>query len=257
MFRSAHTPIFPTLALTGALALAGVIAPAEQALAGLAAPNWSQASHVSDVVTNNGDGTWTYNYTVHNDSTSDSTFYGGVDSVPPEPVIVDWELPYFNDAGITNIISPSRWSYAIETIGQPNPTTGWEGVAAWQNPSDPFYTPNSPFNLVTQVLHWYSNCWVNPNLTGCDTQLRDAILPGGSLSGFGFTASFDKTNSPYQASWAEQPIQTGDPDFPGGVPNSPSLRQTSVPEPGVLALLGAGVVGLAALRRRRTGGGMA
>ncbi len=245
------SPMRRSAALAAILAL-GLVS-AQPATAGTAG-GWTRSSTVTDSVVDNADGTWTYNYTVNNTSKSD----GGPDR---EPFIVDWELPWFGDAGITNIMSPSGWNYSIETIGVANSSTGWEGVAAWQTPGDPFYAgAGSPFTTVTEVLHWYSNCWVDGResariasaaaIVSCESPLQDAIMPEGSLSGFSFLADFDAVAAPYQASWAFQPVRTGDPAFPlGGIPNSP--RVSLVPEPGALGLLGAGLLTLLLGRRRR------
>lgn len=194
----------------------------------------AQDSHVTDIVVNNSDGTFTYRYRVHNDSPS-----GG-------DVIVDWELPWFGDAGITAITSAVRWDVAIETIGVPNPDSGWAGVAAWRDPSDPMFQGfGSPFTTVTQVVHWFC---VDP------TQECDQIVPGDSLGGFGFRANFDRTDAPYQVSWLSELVRTGDPSFPlGGIPNSPAVGGTQqVPEPGTLVLLASGLAGLGVLRRLRS-----
>lgn len=94
-------------------------------------------------------------------------------------------------------MSPSGWNYSIETIGVANSSTGWEGVASWQTSGDPFFAgAGSPFTTVTEVLHWYSNCWVDAResariassaaIVSCECSLQDAIMPGGSLSGFSF-----------------------------------------------------------------------
>lgn len=249
----------PALALSGALLLtSGAV------LAGASEPPWSQASHVTDTVDDNNDDTWTYGYTVFNDAFVDfaNGAYGG------EPLIVDWELPYFADAGITDIVSPNDlWDYAIETIGEANPLTGWDGVAAWQNPSDPFYEgADSPYTTATQVLHWYNVCWAQPTPSvalfavdsgpSCEGFLDGAIFPDNSLAGFGFTAGYSPIGAPYQASWAFRPIQTGDPAFPlGGIPASPLAVGTqsnpTIPEPAALALFGLGLAGLGLSRRRR------
>jgi len=241
------TPLAAAVLVLGALA-------AQPSFAGVSG-GWTRSSTVGDSVTNNNDGTWTYSYQVNNTSQAN----GGPDR---EPYIVDWELPWFGDAGITNIVSPSNWTYSIETIGTPNAATGWEGVAAWQDPADPFYAgASSPFTTVTQVLHWYTTCWSGQQpvsalttlaVAVCEFGLQDAIFPGGSLTGFGFDATFAPTGAPYQASWAFLPVRTGDPAFPlGGIPNSPSITPQGTPEPGVLALLGAGLLVAMAGRRRR------
>lgn len=228
-----------------------------QANAAVAAPIFPLTSHVSDDVTANGSGSWTYDFTVHNDTTPD--FYGGGD------LIVDWELPYFADMGITNIQSPTGWSHNIETIGTANPFTGWGGVADWQTDGDPWKTffdgfygseAANPFNSGTQVLHWY----ITPQLDPCSGEICPPVLaddvfisPQGSLSGFGFDAGFAEGQAPYQASWDLNRIQTGDPAFPEGaiisLPNSPSINP--VPLPGALVFFLSGLAGVIGLGKKR------
>ncbi len=230
--------LFSAAALAGAMLAAGIVSEAQ---ASIALPNCdfgTRCSHVTDNVVDNGNGTWTYNFTVYNDSVS----YAGV-----EPRIRDWELPYFGDAGITNITSITSsgyggWAWTIETVGFANPSTGWDGLAAWQDPSDPWYQgASSPFTSVQKVLHWYTN------------DFPVTIAAQSSLGGFGFTADFAPTAAPYQASWVDFPVRTGDPAFPfGAIPNSPAAGGASVPEPATTLLIGLGVALLAGgtLRRR-------
>lgn len=232
-----------------------LICAAVLTLAGAAHADWTRSSWVADTVVDNGNGTWTYAYTLQNTST------GAIENdVDDTPWIVDWELPWFGDMGITDITSPWGWSYAIETIGTPNAFTGWAGVAAWQDPADPWYAgPTSPYTTGTQVLHWYSQCFTGfidggDGGIGCEWNLQNGIAPEQELNGFGFTANYAPTAAPYQASWATTPVMTGDPAFPAaGVPASPSVTGQStgqVPEPGMLALLGlAGLAGI--LTRKR------
>ena len=210
---------------------------------------WTRSSTVDSQVTNNNNGTWTYNYVLNNTSLNN----GGPDA---QPLAIDWELPWFGDAGIdvSSILSPNGWAVNIETIGVANSSTGWEGIASWQDPSDAFYAgPASPFTTVTQVLHWYTrfdNCGGECGGVGGGL----GVFPGGSLAGFSFIASFAQTDAPYQASWAFLPVRSGDPAFPlGGIPNSPLVGVSAVPEPETYAMMlaGLGLVGFAASRRRK------
>ncbi len=210
-----------------------------------------QKSAVTDSVTNNLDGTHTYQFRVCNLSADVGP---SPDNIPGR-VIVDWELPFFgtdlytdNEAGITDIFMPEGWDYALEEIGVTNSATGWEGEAEWQTPGDPFYDP--AFANHTHVLHFYTNCFEG-ELWGCDAPIFPGEDSGGDPDFFGFVAGYGPTSAPYQASWMDAPVATGDPQFPSaGFPNSPSLN---VPEPASLALLATGglLLGGAAQKRKR------
>jgi len=228
-----------------------------------------------------GGGAWQYRYRVCNTSFD---FYGEFGSI-----MIDWELPYFDDAGIRNVVTPEGWNWSIEQVGVANPVTGWgmtdndndgdvdddDAIPLWTVDGDPWKeifdtaygsAAANPFNAVEQVLHFYFDGRLEaastdePNGQVEPTFFCDFIFPGEECEGFGFDADFGPGDAPYQASWLDEPVQTGDPAFPlndqtgGGIPNSPSIqRQTNdVPEPGTLALaaLAAPAAGLAVRRRR-------
>ncbi len=235
-----------SLFLAGAISL-GVFAEQVQAIVTGPIGFGSLDSHVTDDVVDNGGGNWTYNFTVYNDTVPNI-------ELEVSNSIVDWELPYFDDMGITNIQSPAGWDYAIETIGQPNQATGWQGVADWQMPGDPwkiffdgFYGSEAanPFNSHNKVLHWYC---IGIYVDDCS-----AIFPGESQSGFSFDAGFAEGQAPYQASWDNLQVQTGDPAFPDGaivsLPNSPSINP--VPLPGAWMLLITGFAGMTVVRKKK------
>ena len=253
------------LAVTAALGLGVMVSAPVEA---------GTLSHVDDNVTGSGS-TWTYAFDVFND---DVGFRGeevlalstdGGSGGDGQHVIIDWELPYFDDMGIDNVTSPDGWSWAIETIGVANDATGWGGVAAWNHPKDPWYQAldgaNNPIFTATQVLHWYCGNPVSEGgeggtpWVGCSTGEGDGasfgsgISPGDSLGGFGFTAAYGPTNAPYQTSWMTVPVNTGDPYAPAGatVASPKAMGTVSVPEPGSIALMSLGLMGLAGAGYRR------
>jgi hypothetical protein len=233
-------------ALAGVFSLAALCAPQAQA-------EWIQLDHVTGEVTQVG-GSYQYAFGVYNDSYWNGN---GDEDWSAAPFIIDFELPYYADMGITNITSPWGWDYEIAKIGVANPDTGWTGVAAWM--TDPDWS-NSPFAGVTEVIHWYGYCvWGGEWCTG-----MSAITPGNYLapgeivdggSPFGFTASYGATDAPYQTSWLYAPLNVGDPPMPM-MPASPcALGQcgggsSNVPEPGSLALASAALLAAVGIRRR-------
>ena len=246
-------PKFSTIAFYGALAVAGYSGTAFAVpMVPDDCPGQSgfQTSQVLDAVDPLGNDRFDYGFRVCNTSLEGE--FGG-------PLLRDWELPWFgsgsgkditqNDSDIQNIATPEDWDWSIEQIGSENVATGYDGSANWQVPGDPmkiifdnFFggAANNPYNDVTHVLHFWTECFEGG---GC-------IDP----DDFGFEAGFDSTNAPYQASWEDLPPQTGDPAFPLGVqPTNPAIQQAlnNIPEPGTLAMLAAGLGAMGLARRRR------
>jgi hypothetical protein len=224
----------------------------------------TRVSHVESNTLNNGNGTYTYNFTVFNDShLFQPVGCGGASSVAFAPNgsvaavsaaatvsdpsdcllhrITEWSMPYFGDSGITNIFSPNaRWFSSIDTIGIANAATRYDGgTPTWLNPADPFYFgAASPFSAVTQILRWYTFDTCGDGCTGF-------INPQLSQTGFGFTSIYGAVAAPYDAGWIDERRRSGDPDFPGaGLPGSPlALGATNqVPAPAAWLLLALGLV---------------
>ena len=220
-------------------------------------------------------GNWIYRYRVCN--TTDPYYAGSGNNV-----IVDWELPWFDDSGIIDIVTPIGWNWSIETVGVQNFGTGWgtedtngdgfvdadDAVPGWSLDGDPWKdifdtayggAANNPFTNVEKVLHFYTEAFPQAEALAAveePVEVCGLIFEGENCAGFGFSSPYDAGDAPYQASWLFLPVRTGDPLFPlgqtgGGIPNSPSIRQGTIPEPATSALIGAGLLSVTAMRRRR------
>ena len=126
-------------------------------------------------------------------------------------------VPYFTDAGITSIDSPTGWTYTIADVD-----TFGLGFGA-------------------KTLQWKLADLISSTGT---------IFPGGYLSGFGYTANYGPVKGPFLVSDGMLNSVIGDPAIPGS-PNALAaglqpLGVTAVPEPSggafLYSLLVAGVI---------------
>lgn len=251
-----------TAALVGALVPLAMAGTASDALAGINAPQ--RSSFVEGQVTPEA-GQFRYSFEVFN--TTDF-LYGEVDG---NSLIVNWELPLFslNGIDVNSITSPENWTYEVIDIqgnvvlnssggsgGQSNIYNNDNGpygeyVWDWTAANDPVFQDDNnvygdnpdQFEEPPLILHWFTENFEGP---------ADPIFEGDSREGFSFLAEDSATNAPYQASWFFEDPTIGDPPTPQGAAiGVPNNAATSVSEPGMFALFGAGLLGLIGLRRRR------
>ncbi|HTW63394.1 MAG TPA: PEP-CTERM sorting domain-containing protein [Bryobacteraceae bacterium] len=131
-----------------------------------------------------------------------------------QPLLDDFFLPYFADAGISNIVVPGGWSYTIEAS---NDLFGLPDAGVIE------FAPTSPVGYFTEDFSYTADY-----SSGVDAPyVMDLTLDG----------------SPYQV--------TGDPLIPAS-PDAVAALGSAVPEPSLAVLLALGCVSMwLALRRRR------
>jgi hypothetical protein len=166
---------------------------------------------------------WHYNYVLENASYCMGSCS---DTIGGQPIGTAWlgmrefSVPFFDDAGITNIAAPTGWAYAISAtdtfgLGFGAGTLTWSAMSA-----------------------------------------GDQLATGAARGGFAYDTLFAPGKGPFQAVLRDGASMIGDP----AVPLSPKaiaagiqggVAPTGVPEPQSLLLVLAGVGLLAASRARR------
>lgn len=173
--------------------------------------------------TSGGAGSWTYGYSVLNSSYC--AFGNCSGTVLGEPVdallaIGKFSVPYFDDGSISNIVSPTGWSYAVSTTDTFELGAG-AGTLTWSS-SDPAHV----------------------------------IAIGGALGGFSYNSIYAPGKGPFEAVLRNGASVIGDP----AVPLSPHAvaagllpigTVSPVPEPQSWMLLLAGAGMVAAMRAVR------
>ena len=210
-----------------------------------------RTSEVTTVVTDNGNGTWTYNYTVINTSPGPQMLL--VDDefiVNIWPLIVDYEVPLDGPGVVSNVQSPDTWDYEFISAAE------YISRFGEANPFDSAY-----------VMHWYDAEFNEP-------EPSRAIAPNGytawvetewgftpdvyepSTDGFIFTSARSPVNGPYLTSWVDEFRNIGDPPLPGGSVGgggTPTFTPLGAVIPEPLTMMGVflGIGGLGGYIRRR------
>ncbi|HTA44138.1 MAG TPA: PEP-CTERM sorting domain-containing protein [Bryobacteraceae bacterium] len=209
------------------LFLAGLIAVAEpwQAKAICVA-----STNISDFSVAPNGPVWTYNFQVTNGC------------VPGhQPLLTDFYVPYFSDAGITNITVPGP-------SDSTNPPTTWTFSIEANND---LFGLGPDAGVIDFHVTSLANVAANENLPGV-----------GYYGANGFT--FDSPFAPVEGPWAiletdydnglydTTSLLTGDPSIPGSPDTIAALAQAAAPEPGSVMLLaiGLGLLTIATVRKR-------
>ncbi len=197
-------------------------------------PTPTKAS-VSSVVTQIGSDSWKYELTIHNESVSNGS--PGLEAYPWAYWLL---IPYFSDAGITNITCPatckngseeSGWYWHIDTGSSISYPFGGQGYPGWA------------------ALSW--DWYADDDAPG--------VALGQSLPGFGFSASYAPVKGPFLLRFALGSDVLGDPAIPGSPLAQAAGYATPfevtgvVPEASTYAMMlaGLGLLGFMARRRKQ------
>ena len=164
----------------------------------------AEDTDVTSMVTQQGP-VWLYDFTVQNGCHS-----------PIQPLLSDFYIPYFADAGIANITMPAvtntapvAWTYSIEPL-------------------------NDLFQLGTGVIDFH------------------AATPIGydGYAGFTFTANYDGVKGPFAMNLSTGTL-FGDPQIPASPDTIAALDRAAVPEPRLYGVTGLAIMVLLAVAWRR------
>jgi hypothetical protein len=183
-----------------------------------------QTAAPASTVTPDSAGTYDYGYAVQAVTGSCVDIHGSASYV-----IDAFEVPYFTDAGITNIVAPSGWTAAVVDTDTFNLGSGAETLV-WTAATGFGIQPDSVF-----------------------------ASPSAPLAGFGYTALYGSAYAPAGLVLGSfQDLDIVDPALPASpsaltaglqLASFPSL--SAVPEPSTLLAMLAGLGCLAVARRRR------
>ncbi|HLI83107.1 MAG TPA: hypothetical protein VKV17_04270 [Bryobacteraceae bacterium] len=176
-----------------------------------------------------GPDTWTYDLSVINGCDFEN-----------QPFMNDFYIPYFNDAGITDITVP------------PPDTTSTTSTITW---SDTILANDNLFDLPgAGVIDFHVTA--TPELQGSSGQNAPGVGYYGA-SGFTFTANFAPVEGPgavlqyLPPDYSTTTIVFADPPIPASPETIAALGSTATPEPAFAGLTAVGLSGILILARKR------
>jgi len=188
------------------------------------------SSTVTSIATLTAPSLWTYNFSVQN----------GCQTVS-QPFLTDFYIPYFSDAGISDIVLPAP------------DTTSTTSTITWTDTIDP---SDNLFNLAgAGVIDFQVTA--TPELEGSEGADAPGVGYYGA-TGFSFTTPYAPVEGPYAILQALPPSYTttrtlfGDPGIPGSPDTIAALAAAAVPEPGTTALLMTGLGLIALVLKKRS-----